>query len=414
MYHGAGAPLYETLCAAFPSGMLPQGIADNIQHKIRRRLRDIGYRVEFPEGEDWDMALEAFSIASLERIYKCFGEQPWFWVLAWPAVFGAAAADFWPEIATPGERRKVASEACAAHLESMLMRTALGANDGVGLLPMPAVRALKATGLESLPCLPEVAVKDGSFAMRQDLPAPRVPLQAADINGRTGFDGHQLHKGRSMPVGAPTPRGTVALATASRADADTRSAPVAPMSVSLAHAPQSADGAPLHGILTPPAQRRSPPPPPPPEDDAIDVGLPPRAVPPPSLPSAEASVPLQSPPPRVITSLAAVEVPPAPSVKALPVKAPSPYAKIVPPPQAKAAPPGAWSETRPPLPSKSPGCPPAATAFNIATDDPNGNSAASGTRRVTFAEKLVDDASPSHHVLRPPVACEGKDIEEVN
>merc|ERR1711924_9172 len=68
-------------------------------------------------GEPWADVVECFAIASLDRVHRSFGEHPWFWVVAWPGVIGAAAADFWEEIGTPVTRRAVASAATAAHLE---------------------------------------------------------------------------------------------------------------------------------------------------------------------------------------------------------------------------------------------------------------------------------------------------------
>jgi hypothetical protein len=118
-------PLYETLDASFPPGLMPQGLEHRIKWMVRRKLRDIGYRVNFPEGEEWQAVVEAFTLAGLDRMHRSFGVNPWFWVVAWPAVFGAAAADFWPEIATADELRCVAAQVCAAHLEAIMLKRAL-------------------------------------------------------------------------------------------------------------------------------------------------------------------------------------------------------------------------------------------------------------------------------------------------
>jgi len=137
---------------------MPEGLEATIKCKVRRRLRDIGYRVMFPEGEPWADVVECFAIASLDRVHRSFGEHPWFWVVAWPGVIGAAAADFWEEIGTPITRRAVASAATAAHLEALLVKRALGNSDVADALPAPAVLGLRAIGQSTLPALPARAL----------------------------------------------------------------------------------------------------------------------------------------------------------------------------------------------------------------------------------------------------------------
>lgn len=149
-----GAPLWDTLEASFPSGLFPDGLEYAIKGKIRKRLRDFGYRVSFPEGDPWQVVIESFAIGGLERLHRGFGDNPWFWVVAWPSVFGAASADFWPDVGSAAERRAVAYNAAAAHLEAILIRHALGDADAVGMLPASAVRGLRAIGQSALPALP--------------------------------------------------------------------------------------------------------------------------------------------------------------------------------------------------------------------------------------------------------------------
>lgn len=157
---GAGAPLYETLVASFPKGLMPEGLEANIQGKIRKRLRDIGYRVVFPANEEWQIVVEYFAIAALDRLHRSFADNPWFWVVSWPSVLGAAAVDFWPEVANPSQRRIVACDAGAAHLESLLISRAF--RKGGQALPDAAMKGLRAIGQSTLPALPSVSV-DADF-----------------------------------------------------------------------------------------------------------------------------------------------------------------------------------------------------------------------------------------------------------
>jgi len=154
-----GAPLWETVNASFPNGLFPEGLEYTIKGKIRKRLRDLGYRVTFPPGEEWQIVVECFAIAGLERLHRGFGENPWFWVVAWPSIFGAAAVDFWPEVGPAIERRSVASDAATAHLEAILIRTALGNADTPYALPACAMRGLKAIGQSALPAIPTVSTE---------------------------------------------------------------------------------------------------------------------------------------------------------------------------------------------------------------------------------------------------------------
>lgn len=186
MQGGAGAPLYETLGASFPSGLFPQGMEDTIKNRVRRRLRDIGYRVVFPPDEPWQGVLELFAIAALERMHRGYGENPWFWVVAWPTVFGAAAVDFWPEVGSPAERRMVAADAAAQHLEAILIRAALNDSDAIGALPTSAIRGLRAIGQSTLPAIPTVGPESDvpSFALRTSKSAPgfaATPLFARNL-----------------------------------------------------------------------------------------------------------------------------------------------------------------------------------------------------------------------------------------
>lgn len=160
-----GAPLYETLEATFPRGLMPDGLEVRIKYKVRRRLREVGYRVLFPDSEPWEDIMECFAIASLDRLHRSYGEHPWFWIVAWPAVLGAAAADFFEQAGTAAERRAVASATTAAHLEALLVSRALDSADSVDALPAPAVLGLRAIGQSTLPALPAKALPSLASSM---------------------------------------------------------------------------------------------------------------------------------------------------------------------------------------------------------------------------------------------------------
>lgn len=160
-----GAPLYETLEATFPRGLMPEGLEVRMKYKVRRRLRDVGYRVLFPDDEPWEDIMECFAIASLERLHRSYGEHPWFWIVAWPAVLGAAAADFFEQAGTAAERRAVACTATAAHLEALLVSRALHSADSVDDLPAPAVLGLRAISQSTLPALPAKALSGLASSM---------------------------------------------------------------------------------------------------------------------------------------------------------------------------------------------------------------------------------------------------------
>jgi len=205
----AGAPLYDTLSAIFPAGLFPEGLEATIKHRVRRRLRDIGYRVVFPDNEPWQGVVELFAIAGLERLHRGYGENPWFWVVAWPSVFGAAAVDFWPEVGSPEERRMIASEAASAHLEAILIRVALSDSDAVGALPASAIKGLSAIGQRTLPAIP-TAGTDGVV-----LTAPKctgfaaTPLYSKNaLAGQEGSDasGPDVAPIASVAPPQPTPQ----------------------------------------------------------------------------------------------------------------------------------------------------------------------------------------------------------------
>eukprot|EP00927_Polykrikos_kofoidii_P067046 TRINITY_DN62583_c0_g1_i1.p1 TRINITY_DN62583_c0_g1~~TRINITY_DN62583_c0_g1_i1.p1 ORF type:complete len:416 (-),score=65.19 TRINITY_DN62583_c0_g1_i1:64-1311(-) len=153
-----GVPFWQTLESCFPCGILPSGIENALKGRIRKRLRDVGYRVAFLPGEPWEHMIELFAIAGLDRIHRGYGDNPWFWVVSWPEVLGAAAADFWPDVGPAQERRRLATAAAAGHLEALLMSRALGNSQAFGALPEPAVKGLRAIGQSSVPALPHFTI----------------------------------------------------------------------------------------------------------------------------------------------------------------------------------------------------------------------------------------------------------------
>ena len=119
-----------------------------------KRLRDISASIQFPPNEPWQSTIEIFAVAGLDKIYRSFLEQPWFWVVVWPAVFGAAAAEFFPQVGTPDERRWVALETAASYLEALLLNRALSNAGAMGTLPEAAVKGLRAIKQTQVPALP--------------------------------------------------------------------------------------------------------------------------------------------------------------------------------------------------------------------------------------------------------------------
>jgi len=147
--------LYTTLHEQWPCGIMPDELANRIMVRVRRCLREIGYRVVFQAGEPWEIIIEHFAIASLERVNRGWSDNPWFWVVGWPAVVGAAAIDFFPDAGTPQARYMVASDATAAYFEALLMRRAIEEPDAKYMLPSPAVLGLRALGTDMLPAMPD-------------------------------------------------------------------------------------------------------------------------------------------------------------------------------------------------------------------------------------------------------------------
>jgi len=216
-----GLPLYETLVAAFPQGLMPEGLEHSMRGKVRKRLRDIGYRVAFLPGEPWQTVIEHFAIASVERIHRGFGDNPWFWVVQWPRVFGAAAVDFWPEVGAPAERHALAADASAAHLEAILVTRALYDSEAIGALPMPAVKGLRALGQSALPALPGVSVNEKALLLRTDgtklsnsIAAPPIPnCSTPTVFSPDSGDG---------PSKEPTPNASTEAGTAQQKEADVK------------------------------------------------------------------------------------------------------------------------------------------------------------------------------------------------
>ena len=102
---------FITLDGAFPKSIMPIGVEHNLKQKIRKKLRKVGWDTLFRPGEEWERTVGGFAIRALDTVYTAYGQNPWFWGVAWPAVLGAAAADFWPHVATPLERHAVAPDA---------------------------------------------------------------------------------------------------------------------------------------------------------------------------------------------------------------------------------------------------------------------------------------------------------------
>ena len=130
-----GQDLYTTLDGAFPKSIMPTGLEHILKQKIRKKLR----------GD--------FAIRGLDKIYTAYGQNTWFWAVAWLAVLGAAAADFWPFMATSLERRAVAHAATKRHLEALFAAHTTDGTDPMASLPAPVAAAAVAAG----------RLRDGNF-----------------------------------------------------------------------------------------------------------------------------------------------------------------------------------------------------------------------------------------------------------
>ena len=128
--------LWETLDGAFPKAIMPDGLAHTLQRKIRKKLRTIGYDTHFSPGVTWEQTVDGFSARGRDRMHEGYGQNLWFWGVAWPAVFGAAAMEFWPRTATPLERRSAAHVATKGHLEELVMAHAM--DSAVPVAPVKA------------------------------------------------------------------------------------------------------------------------------------------------------------------------------------------------------------------------------------------------------------------------------------
>ena len=139
--------LYTTLDGAFPKSIMPIGVEHNLKQKIRKKLRKVGWDTLFRPGEEWERTVGGFAIRALDTVYTAYGQNPWFWGVAWPAVLGAAAADFWPHVATPLERRAVAHDATKGHLNALFAAHATEGTDLLVSLPAPVAVAAVAAAL---------------------------------------------------------------------------------------------------------------------------------------------------------------------------------------------------------------------------------------------------------------------------
>ena len=140
--------LWETLDGAFPKAIMPDGLARELQRKILKKLRRIGWGAHASPGPTWVQTVDSFSTRGLDRMYEAYGQNPWFWGVAWPAVFGAAAMEFWPRTATPLERRSAAHAAAKGHLEELFV-----AHEKYGAVPVAPVKASAAAVVQN--CLLE-------------------------------------------------------------------------------------------------------------------------------------------------------------------------------------------------------------------------------------------------------------------
>ena len=192
--------LYTTLDGAFPKSIMPIGVEHNLKQKIRKKLRKVGWDTLFRPGEEWERTVGGFAIRALDTVYTAYGQNPWFWGVAWPAVLGAAAADFWPHVATPLERRAVAHDATKGHLNALFAAHA-GAS-GATSSADHASRAPTAQSAEAAPCAHATEGTD----LLASLPAPVAVAAVAAALGRDRWgrlrDGNSMVEASSAASGA--------------------------------------------------------------------------------------------------------------------------------------------------------------------------------------------------------------------
>lgn len=177
------ADVGETLHRAFPHGVVPDQLEYALQGRIRKKLRVVGWEVCFPPGDMWEGSIEAFAIKGLDKIHAGYGTNPWFWGVAWPAVLGAAAVDFWPAVGTPLERHAVASAAAQSHLEALLASHAVAGVDPLKALPPAVAAASKASHAALLaPPLP-IHESNHVSSVGSELAAVASPSEAAPASG---------------------------------------------------------------------------------------------------------------------------------------------------------------------------------------------------------------------------------------
>lgn len=259
------APLWDALWEAFPHNIMPEGIANAVQRRVRRRLRQIAEAMVAVPGCAWQPLIEDFAIAGLERIHKGYGTNPWFWVVDWPEVLGAAAVELFA-VGTHTERWRCALECCSGHFEAMVMRAALSdfCDPSCGM-PEPAVLGLRAIGQSYLPAL-----------MFKQLPQGTQPQPPEYL---TSFHGDPPRNG-----GSGRSRSSSSSSNRSRANG-VGAAPVASSPSGAAAWTWTAAAA---------SQAAGPPPPPPIPDDGDDAQLP-ASAPMPGRPPPEPCVPQQPP-----------------------------------------------------------------------------------------------------------------------
>ena len=173
--------LYETLEAAWPRHFISDGLAYTLRWKIRNTLRRVSYRVVFTEEEAWQETIKNYAIAAMDRLHWAYFGHPWFWAMAWPAVFAAAAVELFPGIGTFAELRWTAAEAAQTHFAALLVHTAAHDSTAVYGLPGPAVMAMQLLHEPLLPTLPCFIVHEVVYVAEVNprdwqSPPPRLEL----------------------------------------------------------------------------------------------------------------------------------------------------------------------------------------------------------------------------------------------
>lgn len=173
-----GAPVWETMEMSFPSGVIPEGIAHDIKARILKKFQNLAATMVFHANVPWELTIVSFAVLGVQRAFRAWQDNPWYWLVAWPQILGAAAAQWFPQAGDMARRRDVAHNASMDRFHAMVMKKALR-ETGDDHVPRAARQGLEAIGQRVFPAMPDypfgahpVRVNSG-FLNTQDV--PRLP-----------------------------------------------------------------------------------------------------------------------------------------------------------------------------------------------------------------------------------------------